>query len=256
MDHAAAGVRGTDRGAQRGVVAQTRADREAAASAAARHLTQRGPPQPAPRREQRQSLEHVGLARSVVADQQVEPRGAVDRGRGVVAEVFEKAMQSAPSVLVIDEMEAFLADRDSGGGGSNHRVEEVAEFLRRIPEATKNEVLVIAMTNKIEMIDQAIMRRGRFDHVIKVDFASEKEVLDLLIKLLETLPKDDSVEPVALAKRLAGRPLSDVTFVVREGARLCARTGKDRLEQELLIQALDGTPSRSDEGQSNRIGFV
>jgi hypothetical protein len=173
-----------------------------------------------------------------------------------VAEVFEKAMQSAPSVLVIDEMEAFLADRDSGGGGSNHRVEEVAEFLRRIPEATKNEVLVIAMTNKIEMIDQAIMRRGRFDHVIKVDFASEKEVLDLLIKLLETLPKDDSVEPVALAKRLAGRPLSDVTFVVREGARLCARTGKDRLEQELLIQALDGTPSRSDEGQSNRIGFV
>ena len=85
---------------------------------------------------------------------------------------------------------------------------------------------------------------------------SEKEVLDLLIKLLETLPKDDSVEPVALAKRLAGRPLSDVTFVVREGARLCARTGKARLEQELLIQALDGTPSRSDEGQSNRIGFV
>ena len=85
-----------------------------------------------------------------------------------VAEVFDKAMQNAPSVLVIDEMEAFLADREMGSG--HHRVEEVAEFLRRIPEATKNDVLIVAMTNRIEMIDPAILRRGRFDHVIKVDY--------------------------------------------------------------------------------------
>lgn len=171
-----------------------------------------------------------------------------------VAEVFEKAMQGSPSVLVIDEMEAFLADRESGGGGSHHRVEEVAEFLRRIPEATKNQVLIVAMTNRIEMIDEAILRRGRFDHVIKVDFANEKEVKDLLEKLLDTLPKDESIDPAPLAKKLAGRPLSDVTFVVREGARLCARAGKKQLEQEMLIQALDHTPSRADEG--HRIGFV
>jgi cell division protease FtsH len=63
-----------------------------------------------------------------------------------VAQVFEKAMENAPSVLVIDEMEAFLADREMGSG--HHRVEEVAEFLRRIPEAAKNEVLIIAMTNQ------------------------------------------------------------------------------------------------------------
>jgi cell division protease FtsH len=88
-----------------------------------------------------------------------------------VAQVFDKAMQNAPSVLVIDEMEAFLADREMGSG--HHRVEEVAEFLRRIPEAVKNDVLIVAMTNRIDMIDPAIQRRGRFDHVIKVDFASE-----------------------------------------------------------------------------------
>lgn len=92
-----------------------------------------------------------------------------------VAEVFDKAMQNAPSVLVIDETEAFLADREMGSG--HHRVEEVAEFLRRIPEATKNEVLIVAMTNRVDMIDPAILRRGRFDHVIKVDYASEAEVL-------------------------------------------------------------------------------
>ena len=136
-----------------------------------------------------------------------------------VSEMFEKAMQNAPSVLVIDEMEAFLADRESGGGGSNHRVEEVAEFLRRIPEAAKNEVLIVAMTNRIEMIDSAIMRRGRFDHVIKVDFANEDEVRSLLDKLLSKLPTDETVKSAALAKKLSGRPLSDVAYVVREGAR-------------------------------------
>lgn len=172
-----------------------------------------------------------------------------------VAEVFDKAMQSAPSVLVIDEMEAFLADREMGSG--HHRVEEVAEFLRRIPEAAKNDVLIIAMTNRVEMIDPAIMRRGRFDHVIKVDFASEAEVLSLLEKLLSTLPKDDSIDPKPFAKELAGRPLSDVTYVVREGARLAARAGKDRLDQDSLRAALDSTPAREREGSVQRkIGFV
>jgi cell division protease FtsH len=75
-----------------------------------------------------------------------------------VAEVFDKAMQNAPSVLVIDEMEAFLADREMGSG--HHRVEEVAEFLRRIPEATKNDVLIVAMTNRVDMIDPGDSAQG------------------------------------------------------------------------------------------------
>ena len=172
-----------------------------------------------------------------------------------VAEVFDKAMQNAPSVLVIDEMEAFLADREMGSG--HHRVEEVAEFLRRIPEAAKSDVLIVAMTNRIEMIDPAILRRGRFDHVIKVDFASEVEVLSLLEKLLSTLPKDDSVDPRPFAREMAGRPLSDVTFIVREGARLAARAGRDQLNQDSLLAAMAATPSREREGGSQRrIGFV
>ena len=172
-----------------------------------------------------------------------------------VAEVFNKAMNNSPSVLVIDEMEAFLADRDSGGGGSNHRVEEVAEFLRRIPEATKNEVLVIAMTNKVEMIDSAIMRRGRFDHIIEVPPATEVEVKALLDKLLTKLPTDGLIDTTPLAKRLAGRPLSDVAFVVREGARLCARSGASKIQQVFLVEALDSTPARDGQGASRSIGF-
>jgi len=172
-----------------------------------------------------------------------------------VADIFDKAMQNAPSVLVIDEMEAFLADRDMGSG--HHRVEEVAEFLRRIPEAAKNEVLIVAMTNRIDMIDPAILRRGRFDHVIKVDFASEGEVLSLLNKLLSALPKEMDVDPLPFAKQLAGRPLSDVAFVIREGARLAARSNKARLDQGSMWAAMESAPAREREGGSQqRIGFI
>ena len=173
-----------------------------------------------------------------------------------VAQVFDKAMENAPSVLVIDEMEAFLADREMGSG--HHRVEEVAEFLRRIPEAVKKDVLIIAMTNRIEMIDPAIQRRGRFDHVIKVDFASEVEVQSLLDNLLSSLPMESDVDAKPLAKELAGRPLSDVSFVVREGARLAARSGKEKLDQASLLSALRASPAREREGgeTKRRIGFV
>lgn len=119
-----------------------------------------------------------------------------------VAEVFTQAMQHAPSVLVIDEMEAFLADREIGSG--HHRVEEVAEFLRRIPEATKQDVLIIAMTNRIDMIDPAILRRGRFDHVIKVDYASEMEVMSLLENLLSDLSQGDGCRSASVGQSAHG----------------------------------------------------
>lgn len=170
-----------------------------------------------------------------------------------VAEVFETAAQNAPSVLVIDEMEAFLAERDAGLG--HHRVEEVAEFLRRIPEASRKGILIVAMTNRLDMIDAAILRRGRFDHIIEVAPADEHEIKALLSTLLNKLPKEDDVDSAALAKKLSGRPLSDVAFVVREGARLAARVGRDRISQANLLAALKATPARDEESE-RRIGFV
>jgi cell division protease FtsH len=173
-----------------------------------------------------------------------------------VSEVFEKAMDNAPSVIVIDEMEAFLSDRNAGGASSHHRVEEVAEFLRKIPEAVKKGVLIIGMTNRIDMIDQAILRRGRFDHIIKVGFAGEEEVAVLLISLLQDLPKAGDVDIGALARKLAGRPLSDVAYVIREGARLAARARKSSIDNESLVAALESAPARDADASTQRIGFL
>ncbi|MGD2620486.1 ATP-binding protein, partial [Escherichia coli] len=73
-----------------------------------------------------------------------------------ISEIFDKAVEQAPAIIVIDEMDAFLADRQ--GGSDQHRVEEVAEFLRRIPQVQKHQVLILGMTNRIDIIDPAILR--------------------------------------------------------------------------------------------------
>ena len=173
-----------------------------------------------------------------------------------VAAVFDEATKSAPAVLVIDEMEAFLADRERGADTSHHRVEEVAEFLRRIPEAVKGHVLIIGMTNRMEMIDPAIQRRGRFDHVVHVDYADEIAVLSLLTNMMTGLPHESSIDLRPLASSLAGRPLSDVTFVVREGlGRRAAKDGRNALTQEDLSAALASAPPAQG-AQRNRIGFI
>jgi cell division protease FtsH len=176
-----------------------------------------------------------------------------ETGRKIAA-IFDQAIKSAPSVLVIDEMDAFLSDRDLGSG--QHRVEEVAEFLRRIPAATQNEVLIVAMTNRLDMIDPAVLRRGRFDHVIRVDYATEQEVQALLDQLLSAIPTDIT-DTRPLAASLAGRPLADVAFVVREAARLAARAGKDQLDHRSLAGAMNAAPARNQENdRRRRIGFI
>lgn len=173
-----------------------------------------------------------------------------------VAEIFDKALDAAPSAIVIDEMEAYLTDREGGGQSGLHHVEEVAEFLRRIPEANENQVLVIGMTNRIDMIDPAILRRGRFDHVIEVGMPSAGEVSAALGELLEDMPTDDSIDVGALAAELAGRPMSDAAYVVREAGRNAARNGLKALTQECLLEALALVPARTKEEKSKPVGFI
>lgn len=170
-----------------------------------------------------------------------------------ISEVFDRAIENAPSVVVIDEMEAFLTDRNVGQSSGVHHVEEVAEFLRRIPEATKKHVLVVAMTNMVDSIDPAILRRGRFDHVIEVKMPSAVEVEALLRSLLAKLPVMDDVKTDELSRRLQGRPMSDTAFVVKEAGRIAVKSGKDAIDQEALDSACGLLPPAK--GNSRKIGF-
>ena len=171
-----------------------------------------------------------------------------------IAEIFNKAIDTSPSIIVIDEMESFLSDRESSSG--QHHVEEVAEFLRRIPEAIANKVLILAMTNRIEMIDPAILRRGRFDHIIELGMPSATEIESLINSLLSDLPVSENIETNKLIGRLSNRPLSDTAFIVRESARIAAKSGKSKIDQDSILIALESLPPKAQDQKKQTIGFI
>ncbi|MBP3655164.1 MAG: ATP-binding protein [Clostridia bacterium] len=170
-----------------------------------------------------------------------------------VSEVFDQAIANAPSVIIIDELEAFLSSRESARGAGEIHMEEVAEFLRRIPDASKNRVLLFGMTNMLDSIDKAILRRGRFDHIIEVGMPSTQEVRSLLEGMLEKIPTTGDLRLDALARRLTGRQIADVAFVVKEAGRLAVRCGRASVDVKLLETACDGLGG--DTKPKRRMGF-
>ena len=133
-------------------------------------------------------------------------------------------------------------------------MEEVGEFLRRIPEAHQRQVLIMGTTNRLEMIDPAILRTGRFDHMVEVGFPTQVEVSELLEGSLQKVPTKGQIDTGDIVKALTGRALSDTAFVVREAARLAARAGKNALDGESLRTALAALPAL--EPERRPIGFI
>ena len=172
----------------------------------------------------------------------------------LIAQTFAEAIKNAPAVVLIDEMEAFVSDRRNGGENATHHVEEVAEFLRIIPEAVKHHVLIIAMTNHLDMIDPAIRRRGRFDNLIEVGMPSRAEVESLVASVLTKIPKADNLDTSVLIEQMVGKPLSDTTYIIRETARIAAKDGKEKIDQESLDSILK-TITDNKTKPSKKIGF-
>ena len=170
-----------------------------------------------------------------------------------ISEVFKSAIKAAPSIIVIDEMEAFLTDRGIASQTGAHHFEEVAEFLRRIPEAISKGVLVFAMTNMIDAIDPAILRRGRFDHIVEVKMANSEEIETLLDFRFKALPVDNTVQTKRIADALDGHPMSDVTFVLREAGRFAVKRNLEYMSQECFDNAISLLPKQK--GRKT-IGFV
>lgn len=168
-----------------------------------------------------------------------------------VSAVFENAINSAPSVVVIDEMESYLSDRNGAGEGAHH-VEEVAEFLRQIQEANKKHVIVIAMTNMINKIDPAILRKGRFDHHIEVGYPSQEEIESLLTTLTKDISISKDIDLKDIASKLNGKSLADVAFVIKEAALNSGKAGLDEISNQAIIDAVNTLPKKQ---ERRKIGF-
>ena len=170
----------------------------------------------------------------------------------LISELFAKAMQAAPSVLIIDEIEAYLGKRE---GASDHHIEEVDEFLRHIPMAIEKQVLIIGMTNHLDMIDPAVLRKGRFDQILEVEMPGKKEVRDALHHLLAKIPQSESLQMDVYAEKLTGHPLSDVAFLVREAARRTVRLGKEKIDDAVFLDVLKEICVKDEESNHRSIGF-
>ena len=138
-------------------------------------------------------------------------------------------------------------------GSREIHMEEVAEFLRRIPEAPEKRILLFGMTNLLDTVDKAILRRGRFDHMIEVGMPSEEEILSLLQSLLMDKPVAEDLPLVEISKELHGRPISDISFLIRDVARRTVRAGKEEIGVEELLDAVKALPPQN--GAKRRIGF-
>ena len=171
-----------------------------------------------------------------------------------INQIFDQAAENAPSIIVIDEMDAFLSSRRSSLQDDMHHTEELAEFLRRIPKASKEHVLVIGMTNRLDNIDPAFLRRGRFDHIIEVGMPMQGEIIAALWELLSELPTDDNIDLFSLSEALDGRPMSDLAFVVKEAGRLSAKAGRDTIDKTSLWEAIHSLPPA--EKAAQKIGFI
>ena len=101
---------------------------------------------------------------------------------------FEQAKRSAPSLLILEEIDAVAPAR--GPMSHDHKVEEQTEILRMIESAAKNGILVLATTNRREALDPALLRKGRFDHSVHVDYPTKEEVELALQGMLKDRPHD------------------------------------------------------------------
>ena len=138
-------------------------------------------------------------------------------------QLFKEAKENAPTILFLDEMDAMIPSRDGSAG--HHYESEVNEWLVQINNCSQNDVFIIGATNRLNKIDTAVLRSGRFDRKIHIPIP-DLECRTALFKLqLGKRPKvlDEGLNYELIAKKTEGFVCSDVTLIVNDAARVAAR---------------------------------
>jgi len=142
----------------------------------------------------------------------------VGESEKAIREIFRKARMAAPSIIFFDEFDALVPSRGAGG---DSRVTErvISQLLTEIDGLmTLQNVLVIAATNRPDLIDRAVLRPGRFDRRVYVPAPTEEARLKILEIQTKDMPLDDSVVITDLAKKMVDYSGADIESVVREAA--------------------------------------
>ena len=162
-------------------------------------------------------------------------------GASRVRDLFEQAKRSAPSIVFIDEIDAVGRHRGAGlGGGHDEREQTLNQLLVEMDGFSTNEgVIVMAATNRQDILDPALLRPGRFDRQVNVNFPDVNGRIAILKVHSKGKPLADDVNLDNIAKRTPFASGADLENVMNEGALIAARNRQTKIRQLDLISAVE-----------------
>jgi cell division protease FtsH len=162
-------------------------------------------------------------------------------GASRVRDMFEQAKKSAPCIIFIDEIDAVGRARGIGmGGGNDEREQTLNQLLVEMDGFSGNEgVIVIAATNRPDVLDPALLRPGRFDRQVEVPLPDIRGREQILKVHLKKVPVGDSVSPNVIARGTPGMSGADLANLVNEAALFAARANKKVVDMNDMENAKD-----------------
>src|SRR5205085_410019 len=162
-------------------------------------------------------------------------------GASRVRDLFKTAKESAPCLIFIDEIDAVGRMRGAGvGGGSDEREQTLNQILGEMDGFSPTDaVIVLAATNRPDVLDAALLRPGRFDRHVTIDRPTWKGRLDILKVHTRNKPLGDDVDLEAVARASIGMTGADLRNLANEAALLAARADKSRIDKTEFHAAMD-----------------
>lgn len=163
-------------------------------------------------------------------------------GASRVRDLFRQAKEKAPCIIFIDEIDAVgrARGKNPSMGGNDERENTLNQLLTEMDGFGSNSgVIILAATNRVDILDKALLRAGRFDRQIHVDLPDLNERKEVFGVHLKPLKLDDTVDVDLLARQTPGFSGADIANVCNEAALIAARHGKDAVGKQDFLDAVD-----------------
>lgn len=163
------------------------------------------------------------------------------RGAAKVRELFEEAKKNAPCIIFIDEIDTIGKKRDAGGfSGNDEREQTLNQLLTEMDGFDGNiGIVMLAATNRPEILDPALLRPGRFDRQIRVELPSLKDRIAILKVHARSYKMEDDIDYSLIARSTAGASGAQLANILNEAALRAVRMGQDKVRQEDIQESIE-----------------
>lgn len=163
-------------------------------------------------------------------------------GASRVRDLFRQAKEKAPCIVFIDEIDAVgrARGKNPNMGANDERENTLNQLLTEMDGfGTNSGVMILAATNRADILDKALLRAGRFDRQITVDLPELKDRIEIFNVHLRNIKKDDTVDVEVMARQTAGFSGADIANVCNEAALIAARNNKKTVDRDSFMAAID-----------------